>query len=57
VVTIGSIRPAGAGVAATVLVAVLISSASASTVNGDRDGSPRPSINSPLHDRRSPNEL
>jgi hypothetical protein len=24
---------------------------------GNRNGSPRPSINSPLHDRRSPNEL
>ena len=32
-VTIGSSRPAGAGIAATMLVAVLISSASASTVH------------------------
>ena len=57
-VTIGSIRRAEAGVAATMLVAVLISSASASTVHA---GGPRrvsPAFDqSPLHDRRSPNEL
>jgi hypothetical protein len=39
-------------------VAFLINSASASTGHaGDRGGSPRSSVNSQLHDRRSPNEL